>query len=306
MTMERQSFKPLSDSLRQAREDVRILREFLSPFLSWEQYVALMPDLAELRLRPVNTLSCLKGPSPDRRIAGLLLVTNYWDPKELFTRACLEMAFRDSDARVRGAALEALANLYSFLDDETGDLRLLLNAVFSLPFSQMKMQAKHRVVESSRLWTSLENVVRNLAGPHFEEMNQDMQAAMRYARQGCHDLRQAALITLLHHWNAPRAAVRECEAIAQEDPSTDVRCLAVTIVGTAYADSDDAHVGRFLRQHVVNEENDIKMRWAAYSQLFVVRGMPLHVHPGNVPATRDFHQQVDWSFVGSFADAEVC
>jgi HEAT repeat protein len=129
-------------------------------------------------------------------------------------------------------------------------------------------------------------------------MLKDRHTTERYLRDSDRNARCAALCLLMDHWGPDETFARVCEEMAFADPDVQVRCAAVTILGSYYQGTNNARMGEILAKLAKDEASDLKVREAAYRSLYTLCGLPSWECPPlvNFQLLRD----ADWQFVDSF------
>jgi hypothetical protein len=252
------------------------------------------------------TLHYLNVAEGSLRLAAASLVADYWHSDERFAPWCLNLAFNDPEAEIRGAALNALLyKLHSYVEDKSGTFRRFVTFLRSLDPS-LSDPAIHEVYQhavEAVQWADEQALLKRqqLAGEHLDEMMRSRAAAMAYLDSPASNLRSAALLTLHDHWKEQPFDLRGlCMRMLMHDLDIDVRIHAEDVLNCVCIKTDDREVGRLLANIVSDGSEPIKLRKAAYVSLFSVRGLP--VSRILEAAEMDFQHpsDVDWGFVETF------
>jgi len=145
----------------------------------------------------------------------------------------------------------------------------------------------------------------SLVGPLLGEMLRSREEAYRRLSNAEDNVRIVAMEVISVHWGSQPGDdfSRLCERLALNDPSTNVRIVAISALGSCYSDTDDVRIGRLLARVVRDSAAPVGCRRIAYQQLFFIRGRPFATWPtGRVGALSALRvpEDVDWPFVDSF------
>ena len=175
-------------------------------------------------------------------------------------------------------------------------------------FQEMAISARRIIEETKSVFADFDRTRlafwEGRAGPLLAEMLGGRRAAERFLKHPDAHIRTVALEVLEQHWMPDDNLWHACERMAFEDPDSQVRNMAIIVLGSCFEYTDDPRVGRLLAVATHDEQYPTAFRSAAYRGLYRLRGTSL-TWPGLYsypPADFPFPEGVDWSFVDSFLD----
>ncbi len=255
--------------------------------------------LAAMRMKPSVVLETLRQSDPKLRVMALAVLGGYWVPRPAFADACLTVAFRDEDSRVRGAALSALPRFRHFIDDPCGHLGQLLAALPQFEESRTDFIAQLEAL-SAKVVDQMDEELQHLAGDHLTRMLESETAAVEFLANEQSSLRCAAIEVIARYWPNVSSFGDLCERMAFLDPDPDVRLVALDSWVELHANTDEPRVGRVLADIVRNLTWPAAFRNIAYYGLHLLRGTPPRVWAHLMMRKELSTGLVDWYFVDSF------
>jgi hypothetical protein len=295
--------QPFAEALQQIRSDLDVWAAISEGQASvkWMNWAGV--NLDTMMGSPQGTLAFVHDQETNLRLTSVSLMGEHWHARAMFAPACLELAFKDSDPSVRGAAFHALSRHYSFVKDPTGYLYQLIRFCSEKVPPRLLDEAQQN---ADRLLAVLEDMLKKeceeLAGSCMEEMLLGPEKAFPYFSHRHPGVRRAAIRIWGFYWERTDQYAAICEKLALEDPDEDVRIWALDAVVATYAKTDDVRVGNLLAKIVYDQSKSLEYCKRAYDGLFHVRGMPRETHPSLIWPKFDFPfpEIVDWTFVDSF------
>jgi hypothetical protein len=106
------------------------------------------------------------------------------------------------------------------------------------------------------------------------------------------------------YWGLSPRFADELQRMAFADPDPTVRDIALIGLTECYSSTNDSRISRLLADVTSQESFPTDVRKNAYFCLYGVRGLPTEVWPRVWSAGFRFPEDVDWSFVKSFREAE--
>ncbi len=316
---------PVPEMTGRASSDVISSEEIYIRYLSArtpgsaaDNYVVrdLAGDLYEnMVINPRDVAMSLDHPDPNVRIAGLLLLRDYWPPRDWLTAICVRVALYDPIPQVRGVALRTLLALSNEIVDASGflrDLSIILKlrelppsfVGHSIPPTSRVTPLSDQAQNTLPLLTSEEARVylQHISDDNLNDMLSDRDVTLRYLVDINPELRWASLFILTRCWPLDHSLADLCEQLLVTEDNIIVRQVAIEALATCYAKTDNARVGSRLAQIVNDVEQPTLVRQAAYEGLFIIRGMPVTLWPTLLRMKRKFTfpEDVNWRFVKSF------
>lgn len=258
-------------------------------------------EIEAMMRQPGATIRALQSENVELRLCAVRLINDYWLGDQRLVADVLRAAFEDPCPTVRGGAIQALPLLKEHIVDPEGVLSRLLLALFEWPSKQVRNErsrALYRDLERGRReWSKKWQA---LAGARLGDILKSRDSAASYLRDHDSSLRQAALFALKHYWRPDKDFERLCEELLCNDPDVAVRAAALSCLSGCLRQTDDARVGRLVADLVVDPNQAIRLRRAAYVALFQIRGMPPQKLAEAASRELRIPDDVDWEFVNSF------
>lgn len=180
---------------------------------------------------------------------------------------------------------------------------------FERELSRILSECKEVMTRCERTFADAEEMSRlrvvALAGDSWDRISGSRGDAIGRLGDQNWQVRAAAVHVLAVKWRTDADCELEqtFERLAANDPSSYVRAAALVAIAKCYSRSDDLRVGKLLARVVLNAGEAFDVRFAAYTSLFGVRGLPLAPWPGLLerpPALPRIPQDIDLPFVESF------
>jgi hypothetical protein len=316
---------PLHELMDRALTDINSCEELYSRYLSGripgragENHV--LREMAgefvdAMVMSPRNTALSLDRPEPSIRMAALLLLRDYWPPRDWLTARCAQAAMSDPVAQVRGIALYTLLALSHHIVDASGllrDLSMILTGreIHSSPTTirdpATAQSTQHSDLRSDSIPSLTPEEIRadlqHISVIHLDEMLSDRNSTVWYLQDVHPELRCAALVILTRYWPFTQNAADLCERLLDTDDNVIVRQVAIEALATWYGKTDNVRVGGRLARIVHDVAQPTPVRDAAYQALFEIRGLPTTLWPTlrRMKGEFTFPEDVIWRFVDTF------
>ena len=234
---------------------------------------------------------------------ALLLIHQYWISDPSFAPHCLSAAFADSDEVVRGLAIFCTSRLRTYIDDPSGNLKVILSRVIPARDQGTQAVIAQATERCKSLFAEVDRKMRENwqteAEEHLSAMLQSPGEAEAFIWCADRKLRRVALSVLAYHWKDRDFALAASERIvADKTAPGDLRAEAVAVMAWFYRSTNDARVGAYFAGIVSDADEEFEVRRFAYLALFLLRGVPAAASP--ISATQ-FPNDVNWEFVSSFS-----
>jgi hypothetical protein len=188
-----------------------------------------------------------------------------------------------------------------------GHPRMRRRVAWRLPLARRSILRRCRE-ELERLQTESEILAAKLrereremmaryVGGFAETMSNDPESLPQYLDHPDPRFRCVALHLLQKTRPRPEWLAKLSQQLADGDPDPQVRGVAVHCLGTCYAGTNDARIGKVVAAKVRSTSEDDRVRAAAFFVLHEIRGVCSLEWP---LATWRFPEDVDWSFVDTF------
>jgi hypothetical protein len=140
-----------------------------------------------------------------------------------------------------------------------------------------------------------------LAGSAAKLMQSNLETARSFLLDANPKRRLAALDILARQWKPDAELLAAAEKIAFYDQDSDVRTVALLVVGDCCSGTKDRRITRLLAEVALDTGRDEKFRKAAYLGLFKVC-LPIQAWPDL--ASFRFPEDVDWDFVRNLTQSQ--
>lgn len=309
MSAEFISGRPLEVMVERARHDLEAWFSLAASFPSDEQMeTGLAPRmLASMRRSRRLTKESIKNSDPNGRMAALWLVQTYYTPDiGFFASSCLDAAFADTHATVRGAALTCLVQCRNQIRDPNGELEAILREVLGEAIDEWDAsveKACDEMEENAEIIGRHKDRQRqywaDVAGAALDQMLSERAGVESFLQHWDPKLRVVALEVLADHWGPDERAANYCLDVLGSDADPEVVCASLNLLADFYRASEQASEQAAVTQVVANivldESRDVSVREAAYKALHAIQGTPVLAMPKAWCFAFPF--DVDWEFV---------
>jgi hypothetical protein len=261
----------------------------------------------KLRFHKQIAEKALVAGSVDLRLASLLLFWDfYWELSPGSVATIEELAFDDSDARVRGLALLMLARCSPISELSHKVLQAVASRHRELtalePMKPIPPASTAELAKKTGLSPHLRELFSRSLGEKLNSMLRDLQYSIAALDDANPKMRVAALMLIHENWRSAKLIAERCREMLMHDADAEVRGTAATVLGAAFTKTDDVAIGSLLARIVSDESQPKSVRQCAYGSLFRLRGIRGSTWPGTsrLKERARFPENVDWAFVESF------